>query len=153
MNSIENFVIDAVGDVLKERFPGIRVADEYTSSSAIFPLVTVVQEDSSEHIQSHTIEGEQATDLMFEVSVYSNTVGYKRLEANEIMDVVDDVMTGKIVTYDDDINPRILGFYRSMRSPIPNLQDASIYSLVARYKGVDKPEQHEDKTIHRIYIK
>lgn len=71
---------------------------------------------------------------MFEITVYSNKIGYRKLEAYEIMSTVDDVMTGKTVT-----EGRRAGFHRTMCSPIPNLQDSTIYTLKARYEGkVDK---------------
>ena len=83
---------------------------------------------------------------MYEVNVYTNRVGYKKLDAYEIMETIDQVMTGQVET-----EGRRLGFYRSMCSPIPNLADATIFRLTAQYRGVDKPEYHDEETIHRIY--
>ena len=120
-----------VADVLREKYPGIFVTGEYTDSPAKFPAVTIIQADSYEEMSKHTIQGEQATRLMYEITVYTNRVGYKKMDAYDIMGTIDDVMTGKIVTED-----RRAGFYRVMCSPIPNLADATIYSLVARYRGL-----------------
>lgn len=145
----ENFIFDMVADVLREEYADrkILVTGEYTDTPARFPAVTIIQSDSRERIQSRTINGEQAATLMYEVTVYDNTVGYKKMHAYEIMETVDAVMTGRITP-----EGRQLGFYRTMCSPIPNLQDSTIFSLVARYQGVDKPEYLEDGTIiHRIY--
>lgn len=135
-----------VADVLREKYPGIFVTGEYVDSPAKFPAVTLVQADSSENMRTHTTIGETSTSLMYEANVYSNKVGYKKMEAYDIMDTIDQVMTGQIET-----EGRLLGFRRTMCSPIPNLQDATIFALVARYQGVDKPEYHEGETTHRIY--
>ena len=84
---------------------------------------------------------------MYEITVYTNRVGYKKLDAYEIMETVDQVMTGQVET-----EGRRLGFYRMMCSPIQNLQDSTIFALTARYKGVDMPETDGDTVTHRIYI-
>lgn len=138
----ENFIFDMVADVLREKYgkDNIYVTGEYTDSPAKFPAVTIIQSDSSEDMTKHTVDGEQAASLMYEITVYTNRVGYKKLDAWEIMDVVDDVMTGKIVT-----EGRQAGFHRTMCSPIPDLQDSTIYSLVARYQGL----AYKDFTIYR----
>lgn len=144
----ENFIFDAVADVLRETYAdrNIFVSGEYTESPARFPAVTLFQADSSEYMGAHTTNGENAVSLMYEATVYSNQVGYKKLEAYEIMETIDQVMTGKINT-----QGRVLGFRRTMCSPIPNLQDATIFALVARYQGVDMPEYDSNGTVHRIY--
>ena len=136
----ENFVFDAVADVLRETYSGIFVSGEYTDSPAKFPAVTIVQADNADYLRTRTVRGETAANLMYEITVYTNRVGYKKLDAWEIMDVVDDVMTGKIVT-----EGRQAGFHRTMCSPIPNLQDSTIYSLAARYQGL----AYKDFTINR----
>lgn len=137
-----------VADVLREQYAAenILVSGEYTDAPARFPAVTIIQADSSEYMQTHSTHGEVAVSLMYEVTVYSNKVGYKKMEAYDIMETVDDVMTGQIET-----QGRVLGFHRTMCSPIPNLQDSTIFALVARYQGVDKPEYHDEETVHRIY--
>lgn len=83
---------------------------------------------------------------MYEVNVYTNSIGYKKLDAYKIMETVDQVMTGQIET-----EGRRLGFYRSMCSPIPNLADATIFRLTAQYRGVDMPENDGEGSTHRIY--
>lgn len=129
----ENFIFDMVADVLRAQYtdPPITVTGEYQGSSKSFPVVTIIQADSSEYMKRHTTAGEQAASVMYEVTVYSNVVGYKKLQAYNIMQTVDDVFTGKIVT-----EGRQMRFHRTMCSPIPNLRDSTIYALTARYEGV-----------------
>ena len=132
--------------MLRATYEGIFVTGEYTDSPAKFPAVTIVQADSADLLKMRTAHGEQATSLMYEVNVYTNRVGYKKLDAYDIMETIDQVMTGQIET-----EGRRLGFYRFFCSPIPDLADATIFWLKARYRGVDKPEYHDEETIHRIY--
>ncbi len=143
----ENFIFDAVADVLRETYSGIFVSGEYTDSPAKFPAVTIVQADNADYLRTRTARGETAANLMYEITVYTNRVGYKKLDAYEIMETVDQVMTGQIET-----EGRRLGFYRMMCSPIQNLQDSTIFALTARYKGVDMPETDGETVTHRIYI-
>lgn len=137
-----------VADVLREQYADedIFVTGEFTDSPARFPAVTFIQADSNERLRSHTVDGERAVNLMFEITVYSNKVGYKKLEAYEIMDTIDSIMTGKT-----EVDGRRVGFYRTMCSPIPNLQDSTIFALTARYQGVDMPEIGGENVTHRIY--
>lgn len=75
---------------------------------------------------------------MYEVNVFSNKTGYKKSEAKAIMDTIDDQFAA-------------LGFTRTMCNPVSNLQDATIYRIVARYLGYDQPEKEGEDIIHRIY--
>lgn len=127
----ENFIYDMVSDVLKETYEGIWVSGYYTQNPAKFPAVILIQADSADYLKARTAEGEQAAKVMYEANVYSNLTGYKKAEAYRIMGTIDDVMTGKIVT-----EGRRAGFQRTMCAPVANLQDTSIYKLVARWEGV-----------------
>lgn len=138
MISPENFVFDSVADVLREQYGGIYVAGEYIDVPARFPAVTIQEASNIVLERMMTDNIENASTVMYEVNVYSNLVGYKKLEAKRIMDTIDQVFSS-------------LGFVRTMCNPEPNLQDASIYRIFARYRGIDKPEYIESETIHRIY--
>ena len=66
---------------------------------------------------------ESAVSLMYEVNVYTNSVGYKKSEAKDIMETIDNEFSK-------------MGFTRTMCNPVSNLQDATIYRIVARYEGI-----------------
>jgi hypothetical protein len=66
---------------------------------------------------------ENAARVMYEVNVYSNKDGYRKLEARAIMADVDEILSG-------------LGFTRTMLNPVPNMQDGTIFRLTARYDAV-----------------
>jgi len=81
------------------------------------------QADSSIYRRARTARIDNADQVMFTAYVFSNKVGTKKQEAGDIMDIVDEVMSG-------------LGFTRTSRTPVPNLADATIYQIVARYEAV-----------------
>ena len=125
MIDIESAVFAAVAGVLREKYSNILVAGEYTDTPARFPAVTIVEIDNSvlQRMTTYTPHIENAASVAYEVNVYTNTQGYKKLEAKGIMQTVD----GEFAK---------LGFTRTMCNPISNLQDAKIFRMVARYEGV-----------------
>lgn len=123
MIDLESDVFDAVAVILREAYPGIIVSSEYDSSPVSFPAVTIMEADNSVYQRMRTTAIENAVQLMYEVNVYSNKIGYKKIEAKSIMNTIDSEFER-------------LGFTRTMCNPIPNLQDATIYRLTARYEAV-----------------
>ena len=61
--------------------------------------------------------------LMFEVNVYSNKLSGRKTECKQIMKIINEEFMDR-------------GFRRTGLRPIPNLYDATIYRMVARYTGV-----------------
>jgi len=124
MIDVESQVYAAVSKAVKKKFPKAFTSGEYTDTPAKFPAVTVTESDNTVLKRLRTNDQlENAVSVMYEVNIYTNTVGYKKLEAKEILSVVDDEMEGS-------------GFTRTYCSPIANIQDATIYRIVARYEGV-----------------
>lgn len=122
---VESIVFSTVASVLREKYD-IFVSGEFTDLPAKFPAVTIVESDNSIVQRMRTTNIENAVNVMYETNVYTNTVGYKKSEAKDIMETVDDEFTK-------------LGFARTMCNPVANLQDATIYRIVARYEAtVDK---------------
>lgn len=111
-----------MASALREIFPDIFVSGEYTDVPAKFPAVTIVEEDNSIVQRMRTTNIENAVNLMYSANVYTNTVGYKKSEAKEIMSVIDDEFSK-------------MGFARTMCNPVANLQDATIYRMTARYEA------------------
>ncbi|NBI10254.1 hypothetical protein D1641_09560 [Colidextribacter sp. OB.20] len=126
MIDVESDIYSAVSAALKAEFPGIWTSGEDADLPARFPAVTIVEQDNAVKKDMRTLNIENAVGVMYEVNVYSNKVGYRKSEAKKIMATADREMTR-------------LGFTRTMMNPISNLQDASIYRIVARYEAdVDK---------------
>lgn len=125
MIDIESFLFSRIAGVLRTSYEGIFVSGEYVDSPAKFPSVTIVESDNSVLQKMMTIAPnlENAVSLMYEVNVYTNSVGYKKSEAKDIMETIDNEFSK-------------MGFTRTMCNPVSNLQDATIYRIAARYEGV-----------------
>lgn len=125
MIDIESFLFSRIAGVLRTSYEGIFVSGEYVDSPAKFPAVTIIESDNSVLQKMRTIAPnlENAVSLMYEVNIYTNTEGFKKSEAKDILETVDSEFSE-------------LGFTRTMSNPISNLQDAKIFRIVARYEGV-----------------
>lgn len=125
--NIENKVFNDAAELLRDRHTGIYVYGEYIDTPAKFPCVTIVEADNRVLQSRRTAERlETAASLMYEVNIYSNKTSGKAAEAKAIMETVDDYFSS-------------LGFTRMYRNQIPNLNNATIYRIVARYEGVAIP--------------
>lgn len=122
MIDVESQIYTPIAVALREAFPGIDVSGEYVKAPSTFPHVSIVEQDNYptlEHLS--TSDKEQFATLMYEVNVYSNKSTSKKTQCRNIMKVIDDLMYQR-------------NFTRISLSPIPNLENASIYRLVARYR-------------------
>lgn len=141
MIDIENDVFNHVATILRNQFNGIMVSGEYEESFPKFPAVTIVEADNRVIQEMTSIsEIEYAANLMYDVNVYSNLTAGRKSEAKAIANVIDEAFSG-------------IGFTRTFREQIPNLQDATIYRITIRYEGsVDLPEGDDpDDQTYYIY--
>lgn len=122
MIDCENEVYTRNARVLREKFPGINLAGEYVKAPSSFPHVSITQSDNSAVSERMTGSAEM-TQVMFEINVYSNKTDGKKTECKAIMKVIDDVMFR-------------MNFKRLALTPVPNLEDATIYRMVARYRAM-----------------
>lgn len=120
MIDCENEVYTRIANVLREKFPGINIAGEYVKAPSGFPHVSITQSDNSVVSERMTGSAEMA-QVMFEINVYSNKTEGKKAECKSIMKIIDDVMFS-------------MNFKRQAMTPVPNLEDATIYRIVARYR-------------------
>lgn len=120
MIDCENEVYTRIARVLREKFPSINIAGEYVQAPSGFPHVSITQSDNSVVSERMTGSAEMA-QVMFEINVYSNKTEGKKTECKSIMKVIDDVMFS-------------MNFKRQALTPVPNLENATIYRLVARYR-------------------
>lgn len=133
MINIENDVFSIVSTKVRESFPDIYMSGEYVKSPPTFPATSLVEMDNTVNTVTQTSgENENHVSVMYEVNTYSNKIRGKKAECKEIMSVIDSEMLS-------------LGFTRVMMQPIPNMDDATIYRITARYQAVVS----KDKTIYR----
>jgi len=122
MIDIENELYTRIAQRLRKEFDSIHISGEYVREPAKFPHVTIIQQDNSSYEPTMTHE-EVHSLVMFEVNVYSNKLSGKKTECKQIMKIINEEFMD-------------MGFRRTVLRPIPNLYDATIYRMVARYTGV-----------------
>lgn len=120
MIDCENEVYTRIARVLRDKFPGINIAGEYVKAPSRFPHVSITQSDNSVVSEQMTGSAEMA-QVMFEINIYSNKADGRKTECKAIAKVIDDVMFK-------------MNFKRMALTPIPNMEDATIYRIVARYR-------------------
>lgn len=123
MIDVESQIYTPIAEALRKAFPEINVSGEYVKAPSSFPHVSIVEQDNyptPEHMSNG--DREKFATLMYEVNVYSNKAIGKKTQCRSIMKVIDDLMYQ-------------FNFTRISMSPIPNLENASIYRLVARYRA------------------
>lgn len=124
MINIENEVYSAVSGKVRAEISDIYISGEYVKSPPKFPAVSLVEMNNNVYTNTQTSEGnENHASVMYEVNVYSNKTYGKKTECKTIMSIIDEEMTN-------------LGFTRSMLQPIPNMDDATIYRITARYTAI-----------------
>jgi len=120
MIDCENEVYTRIAKVLREKFPGIDIAGEYIQAPSVFPHVSITQSDNSV-IANKTTGSAEMAQVMFEINVYSNKTEGKKTECKAIMKVIDELLFK-------------MNFKRLALTPVPNMEDATIYRMVARYR-------------------
>ena len=124
MIDIENEVFSAVSSEVRAKYPNIYMSGEYVKSPPSFPATSLIEMDNSAYTSTQTSsDNENHATLMYEVNTYSNKTKGKKSECKAIMQLIDNEMTR-------------LGFTRIMLQPIPNMDDATIYRMTARYRAV-----------------
>ena len=123
MIDIENAVFNAVATKVREQFPDIYMVGEYVKSPSTFPAVSLVEMDNA--VRTDTIDSgsnENHANVMYEVDVYSNKTTGKKSECKAIIALIDQEMLA-------------LGFVRVTLTPVPNMNDSTIYRMVGRYRA------------------
>lgn len=124
MIDIESQVFSRIATRLRDTFNGIYVTGEYVKTPSSFPAVSLVEMDNVPLRRTQTSDSvENHAELMYELNVYSNKAAGKKTECKKIASVVDAEMAA-------------MGFTRTMLNPIPNMDDATIYRILGRYKAV-----------------
>lgn len=122
MIDCENEVYTRLAKVLREKFPKIDIASEYVKSPSSFPHVSITQSDSyvPTELQDSGMRENMAV-VVFEINVYSNKTEGKKTECKKIVRTIDDELYS-------------MNFRRTAMTPVPNLEDATIYRITARYR-------------------
>ena len=124
MIDIENQIFGKISTALRAEFDPIFVYGEYVKSPATFPAV-YIEEKANNAYQRTQDSGslENHVSLMYEVNVYSNKQIGKKSQCKEIFKIIDNEF-------------QKMGFTRTIKKPIPNLENGTIYRMVGRYTAV-----------------
>lgn len=129
MINVENEIFDRVSTSVRAKFPNVNMTGEYVKSPPSFPHISLEEKDNSAFTRTQTsTEYENHAVLMYEANVYSNKTRGKKTECKELISIVDNEMLK-------------LGFTRTMLQPIPNMDDATIYRMTARYTAIVSKEK------------
>lgn len=123
MIDVEAYVFTPIAQAVRAAYDGAFVSGEYVQSPAQFPHVSIVESDNyvtPRHMDNS--DAERYATVMYQVDVYSNKQTGKKRQCREILDLVDRMMYAR-------------NFTRLSMTPVPNLQDATIYRLTARYRA------------------
>lgn len=133
LTDIETEVFTRVATPLRAKYAGIFISGEATKAPAKFPCVTLMEADNYVLERTQTSDIENHAQLMYEVKVYSNLQSGKKAQCKTILRDIDELMAQ-------------MGFARTMKNTVPNLEDATVCQMVARYRGIQDKE-------NRIYQK
>lgn len=126
-------VSEKVYEKFSEKYPELFITSEYVKTPPSFPCVSLVEMDNAVFRDSQTSSGrENHVEVMYELSVYSNKTVGSKAECREIVAFIDEILME-------------LNFTRTMLEPIPNLNDATIYRMLGRYRAVIS----QNNTIYR----
>ena len=124
MINVEREIFNIIAKALREKYPDVYVVSEYVKSPSKFPCVSIVEVDNTMYERTQSSGGlENHADVMYEINVYSNKTSGKKSECKAIAALIDNEFAA-------------LGFSRTMLQPIPNVDDATIYRMTGRYRGV-----------------
>ena len=118
-SDIEIELFDSIATAINSDYPACKVTNTYTRTAPGFPCVMLYEADNF----SGGMDGsnhEIASNVMYEAQVFSAKEGDSKSEAVEIMQLVNRLMT-------------MAGFRRTSQTPAENLEDATVFRLVARY--------------------
>lgn len=133
MIDMEDDIFNEVAEQVYEKYPEVFMTSEYVKSPSSFPCVSLVEIDNTTFSDTQTTDGyENHVAVTYELNVYSNRDVGKKSECKEIVSLIDELLLG-------------FNFARTMLEPVPNLEDATIYRMLGRYRAVIA----KDKTIYR----
>lgn len=122
MIDIENEVYTRVANAVRSEHGATSITGEYVPVPSSFPHVSIVEVDNY-NARLDSSDEEQYSTVTYEINIYSNKRTGKKSECKAIAQLIDKTMYS-------------MNFRRRTLSPVPNMNDATIYRMVARYRAV-----------------
>ena len=133
MIDIETEVFNKVATAVRAVYPDIFMTGEYVKSPPSFPCASIVEVDNQIYRNTRDTSAiENHVQVYYEVNVYSNLRRGKKAECKKIIGIIDTELEK-------------IGFTRTLLTPVPNEQEATIYRMVGRYRAIVS----KDKVIYR----
>ena len=124
MINVEQEIFNIIAKAVRNAYPKAYVIGEYVKAPSQFPCISIVEMDNTIYERTQTSGSlENHADVSYEVNIYSNKISGKKSECKSIASLIDNEFA-------------TLGFSRTMLQPIPNIDDATIYRMTGRYRGV-----------------
>lgn len=123
MIDIESQVFTRVFEAVRNEYPAAFVTSEYVKSPSEFPAISLVEMDNLPYERTMTVNPENHVTVTYELNVYSNLVNGKKSECKSICTIIDREMAA-------------MGFIRTSLTPVPNMNDSTIYRMTGRYRAV-----------------
>jgi len=132
MIDLENDLYDYISRELLAVHPNLAVSDQYESTLAELPAVTITEADNRVVERMRTDNIENAVRVMYECNVYSNRAAGRKSQAKQIADTLDGIMLS-------------IGFTRTVRTSVPNAPDTRMHRIVLRYEAQIGPDRETGK--------
>ena len=130
MINVETEIFSIVANAIRSKYPDAYVVGEYVKSPSRFPCVSIVEIDNVAYDRTQSSGSlENHATITHEINIYSNKTSGKKSECKAIASLIDDEYA-------------TLGFSRTMLQPIPNVDDATIYRMLGRYRGVVSKDKY-----------
>ena len=124
MINVEQEIFNIIAKAVRNAYPKAYVIGEYVKAPSKFPCISIVEIDNTVYDRTQTSGSlENHADVTYEVNIYSNKRSGKKSECKAVASLIDNEFA-------------TLGFSRTMLQPISNMDDATIYRMLGRYRGV-----------------
>lgn len=136
MIDIELELFDSIVNEVEQKYPwtkNVRFINDVVTSQQKLPCVSIYERENRTYTQGQDQNLDDTYCVLdYEVNVYTNTKQTRRQEAREIMRAVDEAMLRR-------------NFRRRTMENVPDLEDWSVYRLLARYTVI----VGQDGTLYR----
>jgi hypothetical protein len=121
MIDCENEVYSMIAARLRHENSLINISSVYLDTPSSFPHVSIEMKDNAIMAKTMDSGDYEVSVVIFEINIFSNKEEGRKTEAKKIAKVIDDLL-------------RPYNFRRMALTPVPNMEDNSIYRIVARYR-------------------
>lgn len=124
MIDIENYIVNSISTSSSlNSIQGVFVKSEYVKNVSQFPCVLITEKSNTVYTKTSDETIENHARLMYQIDIFSNLEAGRKAQCKQIAEIVDTIMSN-------------MGFTRIMLEPIDNIEDATIFRMVARYEAI-----------------